>query len=158
MGGNRAGRVSTLGELNTITFSPSYYYPGARKRGVEIRSDALPAEYLRKAINADRDYCDTQPGDQGPVEAKLCQYPLLKLTTGPLADCSSDHHELLNTMAHSKVEHQARQQGREITEEHFASTLTYLRRQMSVCIVRAVVFVLLIAADWASGTWGCSGC
>ena len=138
VGGNRAGRASALGELKTITFCPSYFPEGARKRGVEIRADALPAEYARKARNADRDYCDTQPGQQGPVEAKLGQYSLLKLAIGPLAECSQDLHNLLNTMAESKVEHQARQQGREVKEEQYSSSITYLRRQVSVCGVRAI--------------------
>ena len=121
-----------------IYFVKSYFYERATKRGVEIRADALPAEYARKARNADRDYCDTPPGQQGPVERKLGQYQLLKLAIGPMAECSQDLHNLLTTMAECKVEYQARQQGREVQAEQFASSLTYLRRQVSVCAVRAV--------------------
>ena len=67
---------------------------------------------------------------------------LLKLAIGPMAECSADIHKLLNTMAESKVEHQARQQGREVKEEQFSSTITYLRRQVSACAVRAVADAL----------------
>ena len=138
------GRVSTLAELKTIAFCQTYHHPGARKRGVELRADCLPAEYLRKAKEADRTYCGTPQGDQGPVEAKLRSFPpLLKLVIGPFAECSQDLHELINTMAESKTQHQWRSQGLMESEWRLASNLTYLRRQVSVCAVRAVADSLL---------------
>ena len=48
-GGNpAAGKVSTLAELKTITYCQSYHFAGARKRGVELRADKLPAEYVKR--------------------------------------------------------------------------------------------------------------
>ena len=54
-----------------------------------------------------------------------------------MAECSDDLHELLHTMVEIKVFHNARTAGREETEEACASTIAYLRRQISVCVVRA---------------------
>lgn len=102
--GNPAGgRVATLGELKTITFCPSYMKPEV-KQGVEKRAAALPAEYTKKARDTDLDFCGTMapgPGTMGPEETHLkTRYPdLWKLVIGPMAEMSSDFHELLNTMA-----------------------------------------------------------
>ena len=138
------GRVGSLAELKTIAFCQSYHFPGATKRGVELRADALPAEYLRKACETDRNFCDTAPGDQGPVETWLRSFPpLVKLVVGPNGECSEDLHELLNTMAESKTQYQARTAGEMESEWKTASTLTYLRRQLSVCIVTGVAESLL---------------
>ena len=138
------GRVSTLAELKTISFCQSYHYPGARKRGVELRADSLPAEYLRKARETDRNFCDTGEGEVGPVERRLQNFPpLVKLVVGPFAECSEDVHDLLNTMAECKTSYQCRSQGEVESEWKLASNLTYLRRQVSVCAVRAVADSLL---------------
>ena len=105
------------------------HYPGATKRGVEVRGDALPAEYLRKARDTDRDFCGTAPGTQGPVETKLRSFPpLLKLVVGPLGECSGDLHELLNTLAESKMKYLSRSRGELESEWKTASHLTYMRR------------------------------
>jgi hypothetical protein len=139
-GGNpAAGKVSTLAELKTVTFCQSYHYPGATKRGVELRADKLPAEYLKKARDCDQDFCGTAHGTIGPVEAKLRSYPpLMKLVSGPNAEFSSDTHELLQTMADCKAQYQCRSQGLEESEWRVASNLCYLRRQLSICAVRSV--------------------
>ena len=139
-GGNpAAGKVSTLAELKTITFCQSYHFTGANKRGVELRADKLPAEYLKKARDCDQDFCGTIRGTVGPVEAKLRSYPpLLKLVSGPNAEFSGDTHELLQTMADCKAQYQCRSQGLEESEWRVASNLSYLRRQLSVCAVRSV--------------------
>ena len=79
---------------------------------LELRADALPTEYLRKAREADRTYCGTLEGDQGPVEARLRSFPpLVKLVVGPNAECSEDLHDLLNSMAESKTKHQCNSRG-----------------------------------------------
>ena len=138
------GVVASLAELKTITFCQTYHHPGAAKRGVELRADALPAEYLRKAREADRRYCDTPEGQQGPVESRLRSFPpLVTLVVGPNAECSEDFHDLLNTMAESKTRHQCRSRGEVESEWKLASNLTYLRRQISVCTVRAIADSLL---------------
>ena len=144
------GRVSTLAELKTITFCQSYHFPGAHKRGVEIRGDALPAEYLRKARDTDRDFCGTAPGTQGPVETKLRSFPpLMKLVVGPFGECSGDLHELLNTMAESKMLQLRISRGELESEWKTASHLTYLKRQISVCAVRGMAESLLVRLQQA---------
>ena len=62
---------------------------------------------------------------------------------GPNAECSEDLHDLLNTMAESKTKHQCNSRGEAESEWKVASNLTYLRRQLSVCAVRAVADSLL---------------
>ena len=62
---------------------------------------------------------------------------------GPNGECSEDLHELLNTMAESKTQYQARTAGELESEWKTASNLTYLRRQLSVCIVTGVAESLL---------------
>ena len=134
------GRVPTLGELKTIAFCSSYMFEGATKRGVELRADALPAEYVRKARNADRDFCGASSGIMGPVEThfKTRYTDILKLVIGPTAECSADLHELLHTMAESKIQHDARASGREESEWAMASQISFLRRQVSVTAVRRI--------------------
>jgi hypothetical protein len=138
------GQTESLAELKTIAFCQTYHHPGAAKRGVELRADALPGEYLRKAKDTDRTYCGTADGEQGPVERRLLGFPpLIKLVMGPFADCSEDLHELLNSLAESKTKYQCRMKGEVESEWKVASNLTYLRRQMSVCGVRSVADSLL---------------
>ena len=138
------GQTESLAELKTIAFCQTYHHPGAAKRGVELRADALPGEYLRKARDTDRTYCGTADGEQGPVERRLLGFPpLIKLVMGPFADCSEDLHELLNSLAESKTKYQCRMKGEVESEWKVASNLTYLRRQMSVCGVRSVADSLL---------------
>ena len=111
---------------------------------MELRADSLPAEYLRKAKEADRNYCGTAQDVQGPVESKLRGFPpLMKLVIGPFSECSEDLHELLSTMAESKTQYQCRSLGLLESEWKVASNLTYLRRQVSVCGVRSVADSLL---------------
>ena len=89
-------------------------------------------------------HCGTLAGDQGPVERRLLGFPpLIKLVMGPNAECSEDMHELLNSMAESKTKYQCRMKGEVESEWKIASNLTYLRRQLSVCGVRAVADSLL---------------
>ena len=115
-----------------------------------MRADALPADYLRKARDTDRNYCGTAPGAQGPVETKLRSFPpLLKLVVGPFGECSQDLHELLNTMAESKTKHLCRSRGEPESEWKTASHLTYLRRQISVCAVRSMAESLLVRLQQA---------
>ena len=66
-----------------------------------------------------------------------------KLANSLLTECSEDLHDLLNTMAESKTKHQCRTRGEIESEWKVASNLTYLRRQLSVCAVRAVADSLL---------------
>ena len=67
----------------------------------------------------------------------------MNLVVGPIAECSEDFHDLLNSMAESKTKFQCRQRGEVESEWKVASNLTYLRRQISVCAVRAVADSLL---------------
>ena len=78
------------------------------------------------------------------MERRLLGFPsLIKLVMGPNAECSEDMHELLNSMAESKTKYQCRMKGEVESEWKIASNLTYLRRQLSVCGVRAVADSLL---------------
>ena len=151
--GNRAGgRVATLGELKTITFCPSYMKPGGKK-GVELRAAALPAEYTKKARDTDLDYCGTTPGTMGPVETQLkTRYPdILKFVVGPMSELSEDFHELLHTMAESKIQYDARATGRPESEWAMASQISYLRRQVAVTAVRGISDSLQVGRLQARG-------
>ena len=111
---------ASLGELKTVTFCPTYMYPGARKRGVELRSDKIPAAYVKKARDTDQDFCGTAVGAMGPVETKLRSFPdIMKLSIDSMGGCSADLHDLVKLMAESKIRHQARAMGREICEEQY---------------------------------------
>ena len=137
---NNPNKVSSLAELKTITCCQSYHFVGATKRGVEIRGDQLPGEYLQKSKRADKDYCGTVEGQMGPVESRLRQYPpLIKLVVGPWGEVSDDTHDLLEKFAQSRVKHQSLLRGKVVSHEEKASIITYLRRQLSICVVRANV-------------------
>ena len=68
---------------------------------------------------------------------------------GPLGECSGDLHELLNTMAESKMQYLSRSRGELESEWKTASHLTYLRRQLSVCAVRGMAESLLVRLQQA---------
>lgn len=150
-----AGKLPTLGELKTVSFCPTYFFPGAKKRGVELRADKIPSQYTKKARDTDRDFCNTPQGTIGPVETKLNSFPpLLKLVVGPNAECSSDLHDLVQILAESRARHLSRTQGKEVTSESISNQISYIRRQISVRAVRAnadSLFTRLLQVDQGLG-------
>ena len=65
-----------LAELKLISCCESWYAPssGGKVRGVNKRANGLPADYRRKAREADQE-ARAVSGDQcGPVEKKLEEY------------------------------------------------------------------------------------
>ena len=63
--------------------------------------------------------------------------------------CSGDLHELLNTMAESKMKYLSRSRGEFESEWKTASHLTYLRRQIYVCAVRGMAKSLFVRLQQA---------
>ena len=88
-------------------------------------------------------------GPKGRSRPSFGAFPLLKLVVGPLCECSKDLHELLNTMAESKMQYLSRSRGEFESEWKTASHLSYLRRQISVCAVRGMAESLLVRLQQA---------
>ena len=73
----------------------------------------------------------------------------MKLVVGPFGECSGDLHELLNTVAESKMLQLRISRGELESEWKTASHLTYLKRQISVCAVRGMAESLLVRLQHA---------
>ena len=65
---------SVLQEIKVISVSQTRYQPTWEERGIDRRADELHNEYVNKARRVDTLYCETQPGQVGPIEAKLLSY------------------------------------------------------------------------------------
>ena len=120
-----AGNLATLGKIKKSTFCPSYIFPGAPRRRMEIRADTNHAAYIKSHIHRQR---------LGPVWTKLCQYQnILKLTIGRMF-----RRRPCDFPTFGGDQGKTPTLGQECCEKQFFSQITYLRRQLSVCCVRAV--------------------
>ena len=60
-------------------------------------------EYVNKAKRVDMLYCETQPGQVGPIEAKLLSYEQVGMVFGAFGEASQPVHQLVDSLATSRV-------------------------------------------------------
>ena len=140
--------TSVLHELKCISVSQSRYKPAGVERAVDLRADQLHEEYVRKAKDVDRLYLGTQPGHVGPVQAKLLSFERVRgLVFGAFGEASQAVHQLIDTLANSRVSVAGPQRGKrgvERTDEaERAIVVGHLRRRLSVTACRAQCLSLI---------------
>ena len=138
------GRItkSVLGEVKVISNSLTRYRPTWQERGVDRRADQLHNEYVLKARRVDTTYCGTEQGQVGPVQNKLLSYERVRgLVFGAFGEASQPVHQLVDSIATSRVSVAVPQRGRMGVERSVAGeraiVVGQVRRKLSIASVRA---------------------
>ena len=98
------GWSGMLAELKVVSCCKSYYPMGKSTRGVETRAGRVPAEYVRRAREADQKYCGTPEGEVGPVQQHLESFgPVRALVFGAFGEGSPGVHSLLESLAEHRL-------------------------------------------------------
>ena len=137
------GHDLRLAELKVMACSQSRYpaSAGGNVRGTDRRAQGLEAEYRRKAREVDKDITDISPG---PVERKLDEYgQIIGLAFGAWGEASYDVHQLIQTLAESRLSHIGMQRGRPGSENELGQIVAQIRRRLSVTSIKAQVECLL---------------
>ena len=96
------GVTDRLGELKAMSAGVTQYPPGKTEKQADRRGRELPGSYRRPLERLDQEHRGTQPGETGPLVARLRGFgDLLCLVVGAWGDCSADLHALVQTCAES---------------------------------------------------------
>ena len=137
----------TLAELKILSCCPSWYRPsGTEVRATERRARGLNADYRRKAKKIDQEIIKIPSGERGPVEQRLDEFGEIKgLCFGAFGEASQDVHDLIETMAESRLRFQVLAEGRPEggSDQEKALIVGQLRRRLSLAAIKAQVECLL---------------
>ena len=125
-------------ELKTLHFGASTYRDDARRcEAVARRARALPNEYAAKARAADRNFCATPDGEEGPVIRKLQSFdPVRGLVFGAWGEASPDTERLLTMLARKGASHHWRQMQCQDELAAIGSLAWLLRRRWGMTALR----------------------
>ena len=113
-------------------------------RAVEKRADGLPANYRRKARDADTESRAASGDPKGPVEQKLESHgDLIGLVFGAWSEGSEGVHNLIQTLAQSRLYSQQRTRGRPGDQQELGNITSQIRRRLSQVVVKAQAECLL---------------
>ena len=146
LGGTVEGGV--LHEVKIISCNKTRYKPTLMKRAVNIRSDKLQQEYIKKNREADQVYNYMPPCTTGPVERKLVELGEIRgIMAGNLGEVLQDTNSLMASQATSRVRVAGTTRGRKGTlrseEGERAMTNSALRRCLGVLMVRSQALSLI---------------
>ena len=109
-----------------------------------MRAGGLQAEYMRKVMEVDVEVIGADSSSKGPVERKLDEYgDLLGLCFGAWGEGSEGVHQLVQTLAESRLKYQGLQRGRPGSEQELGILVNQVRRRLSMVAVKAQVECLL---------------
>ena len=135
-----------LAELKIISCCDSWYAPsaGGQVRAVDKRANGLPANYRRKARDADKESRAASGDSKGPVEQKLESHgDLLGLVFGAWGEGSEGVHQLIQTLALARLNSQQRTRGRPGDMQELGIITAQIRRRLSQVVVKAQAECLL---------------
>ena len=140
--------AQVLVEIKCCSYSQSRYKPNWEDRGVDRRAEQLHEEYIVKARNVDGEFVGTQPGEVGPVEAKLLTFERVRgVVFGAFGEASEPLHQLIDQLATSRVTVAGPQRGRRGVERspegERSLVVGQIRRRLSVAAVKAQCSSLL---------------
>ena len=111
---------------------------------MDKRAAKLPREYRSKARNIDQRCLGVGEDQRGPLEQKLESFGDLQgIVIGQFGEGSQDLHKLLHTFASEKADRLGRLTGRPLSDNQRGLLLQQIRRQISVCSIRAQSSCLL---------------
>lgn len=131
-----------LAELKIISCCDAWYAPsaGGNTRSVEKRSNGLPADYRRKARNADKESREIKGDARGPVEQKLEEYgDLLGLVFGAWGEASEGIHSLIQTLSLPRLNSLLRPRGKAASNQELAHITSQIRRRLSQVVIKSQV-------------------
>ena len=141
------GSKMILAELKILSCCPSWYKPsGADVRATDTRARGLTADYRRKAKKIDQDVIKTPVDKRGPVERRLDEFGTITgLCFGAFGEASQDVHNLVQTMAESRLKFQAEAEGRPGggSDQELGLIVGQIRRALSMSAMKAQVECLL---------------
>ena len=99
-------------------------------------------EYNRKARKIDQDMLGAE--DKGPVERRLGEFgDLIGLCFGAWGEASTDVHELIQTLAESRLKFQGLKTGKPRSKQELGIIVGQIRRRLSSAAIKAQVECLL---------------
>ena len=141
------GTKEVLAEIKVINCCPSRYTPsGPNVKAVNKRAQLLPGEYRKKARDIDQKIINTPAEVRGPVERRLDEYGNLKgLVFGAFGEASDDVHDLIDTLAESRLRFQVLSEGREGggSDNEKGMIVNQIRRTLSMSVIKSQVACLL---------------
>ena len=140
------GTTYRLAELKVISCCDTWYKPGAsvNARGTEKRAKGLQMEYNRKARKVDQELLKVGDGEKGPVERRLDEFgELIGLCFGAWGEASTDVHNLIQTLAESRLKFQGLKAGRPRSKQELGVIVGQVRRRLSSAAVKSQVECLL---------------
>ena len=127
------GPSDCLAELKIISAGVTWHPRGVKGKSVERRAAGLAGYYKRELAKYDRRFYGTTGEQAGPLVSLLQSYGKLEaLVVGPWGNGSSDLHDLVRSMAESKVAMVARSRGRECSEHELGVVTGRIRRTLSL--------------------------
>ena len=143
----QGGTKMSLAELKILSCCPSWYTPsGSEVKATEKRARGLNADYRRKAKKIDQEIIKTPSGQRGPLEQRLDEFGEIKgLCFGAFGEASQDVHDLIETMAESRLNFQVLAEGRPEggSDQEKALIVGQIRRRLSLAAIKAQVECLL---------------
>ena len=140
------GTTYRLAELKVISCCDTWYKPVSTGsvRGTEKRANGLQMEYIRKARKIDQIRNKLANGEKGPVEQRLMEFgDLIGLCFGAWGEASTDVHNLVQTLAESRLNFQGLKSGRQRRQQELGIIVGQIRRKLSAAAVKAQVECLL---------------
>ena len=108
------------------------------------RAAGLSQLYKNKLVPYDSKYHNTPAGQTGPLVRRLEGYGKLEgLVVGPWGDCSKDLHQLVKVLGENKAAKQARDTGREASENELGIIISQIRKYLSTAFIRAQSLCLM---------------
>ena len=135
-----------LAELKVISCCESWYTPsaGGNVRATEKRANGLKAEYRRKARDVDKETREKRNEEKGPVERRLEEFgDLMGLVFGAWGEASEMVHQLVHTLAESRLAFQGLQRGRPGNSAELGILTGQIRRRLSLVAIKAQTECLL---------------
>ena len=137
------GTKEALAELKVNNCCPSRYTPsGPNVKAVNRRAQLLPGEYIKKAKDIDQKIINTPAGERGQVERRLDEFGNLKgLVFGAFGEASDDVHDMIDTLAESRLRFQVLSEGREGggSDNEKGIIVNQIRRTLSMSVMKAQV-------------------
>ena len=138
------GTTDVLAELKVLGAGITWHPRGKRGTGVERRAATLAGYYRRGLAKYDRKYHGTADGETGPLVRLLESYGKLEaLVVGPWGNGSKDLHNLVRTLAETRVGARTRARGREGPDWELGEVMGQIRRNLSLDFVRAQALCLI---------------